>query len=123
MKHRGEMRKIALRDHSSAIVGWYLYYLNPAGTSDVLQLCARKGAAGEVLDHLFHHAWSQGSEQITGRVEQQLLPALSSKGCYLTCGPPWVMVHARYPEILHAIDRGDAFLSKLEGEWCTSYRI
>jgi hypothetical protein len=122
MKTRGQMRKTALCDDSGAIVGWYLYYLNPGGTSEVLQMWARKGSAGAVLDHLFHNAWSQGSDVIAGRAEQQLLPALSSKECYLNCGPPWVMVHARNPEILQAIDRGDAFLSKLEGEWCTSYR-
>jgi len=123
MKLRGELRKVALRDNSGAIAGWYLYYLATGGSSDVLQMCARRGSAGAVLDHLFHHAWSNGSELISGRLEPQLLPALSSRGCYLNCGPPWVMIHTRDPEISQAIDRGDVLLSKLEGEWCTSYRM
>ncbi|MGH9876490.1 MAG: hypothetical protein ACRD5H_02540 [Nitrososphaerales archaeon] len=123
MKLRGELRKVALHDSSDAIAGWYLYYLKVGGSSEVLQMCARKGFAGAVLDHLFHHAWSHGSELIAGRLEPQLLPALSSRGCYLNCGPPWVMIHARDPEILQAFDRGDVFLSKLDGEWCTSYRM
>jgi len=123
VKLRGELRKIALRDNSGAIAGWYLYYLKTGGLSEVLQMCARKGSDGAVLDHLFHHAWSNGAESIAGRLDPQLLPALSDRACYLSCGPPWVMIHARDPEILQAIDRGDVFLSKLEGEWCTSYRM
>ncbi|MCI0660649.1 MAG: hypothetical protein L0220_06205, partial [Acidobacteria bacterium] len=115
--------KIALHDNSGLNAGWYLYYLKPGGSSEVLQLCARKGMAGAVLDHLFHHAWKNGSVLITGRLEPRLLPALSSKACYLTCGPPWVMIHAHDPEILQAIECGDVFLSKLEGEWCASYQM
>lgn len=123
INHHGELRKIALCDNSGAIVGWYLYYLKPGGVGEVLQMCARKNHVGSTLDHLFHHAWSNGVELVNGRLEPQLLPALSSRGCYLNCGPPWVMIHARDPEILQAINCGDAFLTRLEGEWCTSYRI
>ncbi len=123
MTLRGELRKVALRDNSDAIAGWYLYYLKAGGSSEVLQMCARKGYASAVLDHLFHNAWSNGSELIAGRLEPQLLPTLSGRGCYLNCGPPWVMIHAHDPEILQAFDRGDVFLSKLDGEWCTSYRM
>jgi hypothetical protein len=119
---RGELRKVALRDASGAIAGWYLYYLNSGGSSEVLQLGARGASAGAVLDHLFHHAWSNGSGLISGRLDPQLMPALSARNCYLNCGPPWVMIHTRDPEILQAVDRGDIFLSKLDGEWCTSYR-
>jgi hypothetical protein len=32
------------------------------------------------------------------------------------------MIHSRDPEIFQAIDRGAAFLSKLDGEWLTSYQ-
>lgn len=123
IKVLGDMRKAALRNDSGAIVGWYLYYLKPGGMSEVLQMGARKDSICAVLDHLFHHAWSNGSESITGRLEPRLLPALSEKECYLKCGPPWVMAHTYDPEILRAIDRGDVFLSRLEGEWCTSYRV
>ncbi|MGH9752284.1 MAG: hypothetical protein ACREA2_05820 [Blastocatellia bacterium] len=122
LKRSGDLRKIALHDGSGAIVGWYLYYLTPGGSSEVLQMCSRKGSLGAVLDHLFHHAWINGSVLISGRLEPELLPALSSRACYMNCGPPWVLFHSRDPEILQAFDRGDVFLSKLEGEWCTSYR-
>ena len=123
VKRAGELRKIALHDNSGRIVGWYLFYLKPGGSSEVLQLCARKGSAGAVLDHLFHHAWSNGAELVVGRLDPHLLPDLSARECYLKGGPPWVLIHARDPEILQAIDRGDVFLSKLEGEWCAGYRV
>lgn len=123
VKHAGELHKIALHNNSGVIVGWYLYYLKPGGSSEVLQMCARKGSTGAVLDHLFHHAWSNRSELISGRLEPQLLPELSGRECYLKGGPPWVLIHTRDPEILQAIDCGDVFLSKLEGEWCASYQM
>jgi hypothetical protein len=119
----GELQKIALRNVDGELTGWYLYYLMPGAASEVLQLCAQRNTMSEVLDHLFHHAWINGSQIITGRLEPQLMQALSEKECYFNCGPPWVLMHTRDQEILQAIDRGDAFLSKLEGEWCTSYRI
>src|SRR5262245_6547299 len=122
VKRSGNLRKVALHDDSGVIVGWYLYYLKPGGESEVLQMCARKGSSRAVLDHLFHHAWSNGSESISGRFGPELLPELSGRACYLNCGPPWVLIHTRNPEILQAFERGDVFLSKLEGEWCTSYR-
>ena len=122
VKRSGNLRKVALHNDAGVIVGWYLYYLMPGGESEVLQMCARKGASGAVLDHLFHHAWSNGSESISGRLGPELLPELSSRACYLNCGPPWVLIHTRDPEILQAFERGDVFLSKLEGEWCASYQ-
>jgi len=122
VKRSGNLRKIALHDDSGVIVGWYLYYLTPGGASEVLQMCARRGSSGAVLDHLFHHAWSNGSESISGRLDPKLLPELSSRACYLNCGPPWVLIHSRDPEILQAFELGDVFFSKLEGEWCASYR-
>ncbi|MBO0861053.1 MAG: hypothetical protein J2P21_21725 [Chloracidobacterium sp.] len=123
VKSSGNLRKVALYDDAGVIVGWYLYYLNPGGASQVLQMCTRKGFSGAVLDHLFHHAWSNGSESISGRLDAESLPELSSRACYMNCGPPWVLIHTRDPEISQAFERGDVFLSKLEGEWCTSYRM
>jgi hypothetical protein len=34
---------------------------------------------------------------------------------------PWVLVHARDPEFVRAFEHGDAFFSRLEGEWCLRF--
>lgn len=119
---RSKLQSVLLRNGAGEIVGWFLYYLNPAGLSDVLQVAARRGATSEVLDHLFHHAQRLGAWAITGRLEPKLMPELTDKHCYLRCNGPWVLVHSREPDLLHVINQGQAFLSRLEGDWCLRFQ-
>jgi hypothetical protein len=42
----------------------------------------------------------------------------SEKNCFFACRGGWTVAHSRNPEILEALNRGDAFLSRLDGEWC-----
>jgi hypothetical protein len=42
----------------------------------------------------------------------------SDKSCFFTCRGGWAVAHSRKPEILEVLERGDAFLSRLDGEWC-----
>jgi hypothetical protein len=34
----------------------------------------------------------------------------------------WTLIHSQQPELLDAIHRGDAFLTRLEGEWCMRFQ-
>jgi len=34
----------------------------------------------------------------------------------------WTLVHSQKPELLDGIHRGDAFLTRLEGEWCMRFQ-
>jgi hypothetical protein len=43
---------------------------------------------------------------------------LSDKNCFFTCRGGWMAAHSRKPELLELLNRGDAFLSRLDGEWC-----
>jgi hypothetical protein len=74
-----------------------------------------------VLGHLFHHAWRRGAAGIAGRLEPSLLPGLVAAGCGLRREGPWMLIRSRRPEIARAVERGDAFLSRLEGEWWLSF--
>jgi hypothetical protein len=116
---RGRFLRIAVRDERGDLAGWYLYYLNPGGISEVVQIGARKGSMGSVLDHLFQHARSGGSAAVSGQLEPDEFQAFASRGCvFHHDGLSWFLVHSPHAEVAAAIHRGDARLSRLEGEWC-----
>ena len=119
--HRGALRKLAIRNSRREIIGWYLYYLNPGGASQVVQLVAKKNAIGAVLDHLFYDAWLNGSVSVSGRLDPPYMQAFSDKYCHFNCGQPWMLINSHNPDILRAFHYGDALLSSLEGEMCLRF--
>jgi hypothetical protein len=117
----GALRMRAIYNTRDTLLGWYVYYLKPAGESNVLQLMAKKNSIEVVLEHLFYDAWRHGSLAITGRAEPQFMPALVDKYCLFN-GGPWVLLHSHDSHLLQSIQQGDALLSKLEGEWCIRFK-
>ena len=117
----GTLERALVRDPAGEAAGWFLYFLNPGGVSQVVQLAARPAAHTLVLQHLFHHAWSRGAAALAGRLEPGLVPELAALGCGFGRDGPWVLIHSRHPEIMLAVERGDAFLSRLDGEWWLSF--
>ena len=113
-KH-GPLQSTVVRNSRGEVIGWHLYYLN-ASVSQVIQIAALSGAEEQVIEHLFYHAWQRGSAAISGRVEPKYMHELSRAHCRFTTGSAF-LVHARDREILHAITAGEAFLTRLEGEW------
>jgi hypothetical protein len=118
MKSYGALKKVLVRDKKLEVIGWYMYYLNHGGTSTVLQLVAKKGLVNDILDHLFDHARRHGATSLYGRIEPRYMQEMSDKHCYFNCEGGWTMVHSNDKDLLHAIQRGDSFLTSLEGEWC-----
>jgi hypothetical protein len=117
----GQFRKVSVRSEGGAPLGWYMYYLNRGGMSQVIQLAAKKDAVRVVLNHLFFSAWRQGAAAVSGRLDARFAQEFSDNYCIFHRRGPWVLVHARQPEILQDIYLGDAFLTRLEGEWCALY--
>jgi hypothetical protein len=117
MKYFGHLQKVLVRNDKNEIRGWFIYYLKNGELGTVVQLAARKGAVEEILDHLFCHARRNGATAISGRVEPRYMRELSEKHCYSRSVGAMFLVHSRNHELLHAIQRGDAFMSELEGEW------
>jgi hypothetical protein len=118
----GQMRSAALWDDAGEeVLGWYVYYADAEGVGRVVHFVARQGARDLVLQELFARAWREGLAVITGRLEAALLHHAGRVG--LTCRRegPWMLVQSSRPEILEAVDRGDAFLSSLEGEGLLSF--
>jgi len=120
-KRYGTLQKVLVRD-AEQIIGWYLYYLNPGGSSEVLQIGARDNSINDVLDHLFYHAWQRGVITLSGQLEPRFMPELLKKYCLFNSHLPWMLVHSNKPELLQAIHRGDAFLTRLEGEWWIGFQ-
>ena len=114
--HRG-LRQRLVRDPRGEIVGWFLYFLEPGGVSDVVHLLAAKGAAAVVFDQLLADAWDCGAVMLSGRLEPGMVREMSLRHTYFRQTGPWTLVHSRQPEVLEAIRGGQAFLSRLEGEW------
>lgn len=117
-----DLRRVLLRDDNGDIVGWYIYYRTRGQFGDVVQLGGEKKRIKQVLDHIFYDAWSHGMIGMHGTVERQFMADFSLRNCFFTCRGGWTVAHSRKPQILQLLNRGDAFLSRLDGEWCLGLR-
>lgn len=117
MRKHGALRMRLVRDRDGKPAGWYLYYSRPGAAAEVLTLAARPDAFEVVLRRLLRDAWHQGATAVRGRLDPRHAKALSDNRCWFRWDGAWALAHARDPEILAAVHRGDAFLSRLEGEW------
>ena len=118
----GGLRQMLVRGATGQVAGWFVYCLNAGGTGEVIQVAARRSAEKTVLRFLFWDAWRHGAWALAGRVEPWLVDALGGANwAILRWLHQWTLVHSPQPEILHAIERGDALLSHLDGEWWLSF--
>jgi predicted N-acetyltransferase YhbS len=116
----GMLHRVLVRDAYGTVIGWYIYYLRVGDVGQVVHLAAAPGARAEVLDHLFYDAWKRGLIALRGRLAPRDLPVLSAKGCVLGRADAWTVVHSARRDVLDAIEKGDAMLSRLDGEsWMT----
>jgi RimJ/RimL family protein N-acetyltransferase len=121
MKAHGDLRKVVLRDDARRTFGWYIYYRDPGAIGEVVQIGGPRQFTKAVLDHLFYDAWSHGVIGLHGVVDRRLMDDFSEKNCLFTCRGGWTVAHSRNPELLALLNSGDAFLSRLDGEWCLAF--
>lgn len=122
MKGHGDtLRRFALRDDNEKILGWYIYYQTRGGFGEVVQIGSVRQHLRSILDHLFHDAWSRGAIALHGVVDRRLMDDFSQKNCFFTCRGGWMVAHSRKPHLLELLNSGDAFLSRLDGEWCLAF--
>jgi hypothetical protein len=115
-RHR-ELRGAIVRNRKGKEVGWYLYYHQSGGSSEVLQLVARAGHEAAVFAKLLEEAHGTGAVALRGRTDVSLLPALAQQRCTFTVGDPWSLVMTDNDELRSALQGKRAFFSRLEGEW------
>ncbi len=119
--HGRELRRVALRDDRQNITGWYIYYRTPGGIGEVVQVGGARPSIKKVLDHLFRDAWDHGVIALHGIADSRLMGEFSEKNCIFTCRGGWMVAHSRKREVIEILNRGDAFLSRLDGEWCLAH--
>jgi hypothetical protein len=117
----GPVRAVCVRDDTDRVSGWGVYCLGIDKVAEVLQIGALPGAHGDVVDHLLEDASERGAVAVAGRLEPSLVPALGGKRALFHRGNHWMLLHTRNAELQSAVHRGDAFLSRLEGEWCLRF--
>jgi hypothetical protein len=116
-KGYGTLRARRVLDAARRPLGWYVCYLRQGGVCEVLQLAAAPAAYAVVLETLLADAWRHGGVAVRGRLDHDRAAELSKARCSLRWEGPATVIHSRRPEIVEAVLRGDAFLSRLDGEW------
>lgn len=114
---RGRLESILVRDRDGTPLGWFVAFARSGGTAEVLQLGGSRATIPRVLAHLFHRAWKQGAIALRGQFEPRYVVELDRAHCGFTFNDIGVLVHSRDENITAAIHRGDAALSRLDGEW------
>ncbi len=102
--------------------GWYVYYLLTGGVCQVLQVAAADRDVSVVLDHLLHHAWSNGAAAVSGRIEPRLAEPLAQRRCLMKFTGE-ALLHSPDQEILGAVATGNALLTRLDGEWWMGHHV
>jgi hypothetical protein len=119
---RGRLQGKVVMDRRGRLAGGFLCYLRKGGFGEVVFLAARHDSVEMVLDSLFHHALRERLVCLRGRLEPRFLLGLMRHECILK-RHSWGLVHARDPQIMKAVESGEAFISGLEGElWLRSPR-
>lgn len=112
---RGELASWLVRDEAGAVVGWYVAYFDPQRICRVMQLVARPGDAGAVLDHVMADAETRAAVAVAGRLEPQIAGAVWERPMHLRPIGRDVL-HARDPELHRTLMEGNALITALEGE-------
>ena len=111
----GPMRRVLLRDGKGGLAGCYLYHGKAGGTGRVLQLLARKGDAGALVDHLFRDAAERGLAALRGRSTPAFIDALLTRST-LFLHRASMAIHPTSGAAAAAIIGGDALVTGLAGE-------
>jgi hypothetical protein len=96
-----------------------MYYPSPGKTGQVLQCVGRPSTISAVLDHLFDDALHLGSLALMGRFEPKMAKELSEKLCIIVQRGSYVQAISRHPKVMEALYTGNAFFTRMEGEWWT----
>jgi hypothetical protein len=115
-KMHGDLQMEVVRGSAGENLGSYAYYVKSGRTAQVLHFAAKPRYRVHVLDHLFYRAHQKGAVAISGQLEPAFARLLSRNRCTFTWSGG-VLIQSRNERLLNAIHHGDAFLSRLDGEW------
>ena len=98
-----------------AVVGWYIFYLDPGGLCRVLQVMTRERHSDVVIGELYKDAYAGGAAALYGRLEPHTSEAILARGALLR-PLPRALVHTGNEDAASALHSGGSVLSWLDGE-------
>lgn len=114
----GPLIRQVVRNRTGAIVGAYLYHARPHGIAQTLHVLPARNQAGLVLDCLLADASSRGAVAVSGRAQPSLLEPLMDRRATFR-SPQRCLVGSNDPGVLAALEKGDAVVTGLVGEYWT----
>lgn len=100
---------------SGAIVGAFFYHLKPGEIARVLQILARPGQTGAVVDCLIGDVASRGAGGLRGRIQPDLMEVMLGRRISFTHLASTV-VHSHDAALMEACRAGKVFFNGLAGE-------
>jgi hypothetical protein len=115
-----QLRVVAVSNGGEGWQGWYAYAGGRGETGEVAHIAAQAGQYGAVFAHLVAHARARGLLALRGRLDPRHARAVREP-VRLDGTGPWVAVQTKRPELVAALHRPDAHLSRLDGEWWLNF--
>jgi hypothetical protein len=114
----GDLLMTAVHKPDGELCGYYICQVKRGGHASVLQIGLRRhDHFDQVLGALLRDAWERGACSVKGQAIPSALVSLTNQYCLFRQAQTNVLFKARDPEIANAIFRGDAALSRLDGEF------
>lgn len=96
-------------------IGAFIYHMQPDRIGRVLQILARPGQEGVVIDALIDDAAGRGAAGLRGRAQPTLVPAMQARRMVFLSAASTV-IHAREEGLVAAFNDGRGFFNGLAGE-------
>ena len=113
----GDLLLTAVHAPSGDLCGYYICQVQPGGAASVMQIGVRRhDQFDNVAGALFRDAWQHGASSVKGQAIPYALVNLTNHYCLFRQANTSVLFQARDSAIGEAILRGDAALSRLDGE-------
>jgi len=97
--------------------GWCVLSARPGAVAQVIQMGARPDAADRILSAALAWAGAAGAVALAGRLDPRFMQDLTDRRAFLHATGTQMLVHARDASLVRHVERGDAYLGRLDGEW------
>lgn len=114
----GTLVRQVVRSKGGRLLGAYLYHTRPRAIAETLHVLPAKDQAPVVIDCLLQDAKSRGAVAVRGRAQPVLLEPLMDRHATFA-SPLRCLAAARDPEVLTALNNGEAVVTGLVGEYWT----
>lgn len=106
-----------LLDSEGKLAGWFVCGVRRGEIAECLQLGARRDQQSAVFEALLCTCQQAGAVAVRGRVVAAMADVISSRQAFFRRDGLWTLVHARDKQLLSLLLRGDAWFTRLDGEW------